>query len=137
MENDRRINVSEELEYLRSVIDSLDNQINSLARGIDEFRRTFSTLKDTNVMDSKDTKISLGSGIYANAKLNLGDKLLVPIGMDLFIEEEPSKTAERLENNIKEINSSLLVLQQQKKDAEYRYNAIVALVQQQSEKKAR
>ncbi|MCW6169553.1 MAG: prefoldin subunit alpha [Thermoplasmatales archaeon] len=137
MENDQRVNVSEELEYLKSIIDSLDNQINSLAKAIEELGRTFSTLKDSEAGESKETRISLGSGIYVEAKLDLDKKLMVPIGSDLFIEEEPKKTVERLENNIKELSNSLASLQQQRKDAEYRYNAIVALVQQQSGKKAR
>ena len=137
MENDQRVNVSEELEYLKSIIDSLDNQINSLAKGIEELGRTFSTLKDSKAKESEETRISLGSGIYVGAKLDLDKRLLVPIGSDLFVEEEATKTVERLENNIKELSNSLVSLQQQRKDAEYRYNAIVALVQQQSEKKGR
>jgi len=137
MESDRGVNVSEELDYLRSVIESLDSQINSLARGLEELGKTFSSLKDSNLRESGETMINLGSGIYARAHLDLNAKLLVPIGSDLFIEEEASRTAERLEKTLKEINDSLLSLQQQRKDVEYRYNTIVALIQQQSGKKAR
>ena len=135
MEQQGRINVSEQIEYLRTMISSLDNQISILARGLEEIQRAASILKETAIEGSSDIKTLIGAGIYARSSLNLSEKLLVPIGSDLYMEEDRSNTLKRLEKNQEEVSSSLVNAQDRRSDLAMRYESLVAMIQQGSEKK--
>lgn len=123
--------ISEELEYLKSLIDSIDSQLSVLVRGMDEYNRALLVLKENYLKDSSDTKVSIGAGIYLKADLHTDEKLFVPIGSDLYIEEDSSVTLGRLDRNIKEIQDSVQNIQQRRTEISDRYNALVSLVQRQ------
>lgn len=130
MENDNRINISEELNYLRSLLDSLDNQLNVLIRGMDEVRKAYAILKEEQLSASKDTRVSIGAGIFAKADVDTREKLFVPIGSDLYVEEDPSKTMSRLDQNVKELDSSVQNVQNRRSEISNRYNSLVSMLQQ-------
>ena len=132
MEQEGKINLAEQLEYLKTMISSLDNQISILLKAYEEVQRALSIIKDIELQSSGEMKTLIGAGIYASSTLNLGQKLLVPIGSDLYIEEEKEKTATRLEKNSQEITSSLRDAQDRRSDLATRHDSIVSLVQQQS-----
>lgn len=132
MEQEGKINLAEQLEYLKTMISSLDNQISILLKAYEEVQRAYSIIKDLELQSSGEMKTLIGAGIYANSTLNLNQKLLVPIGSDLYIEEEKEKTANRLEKNSQEITSSLREAQDRRSDLAARHDSIVSLVQQQS-----
>lgn len=133
MENENRVNITEELNYIRSLMESLDNQLTVLMRGMDEIRRAYSVLKEEGITASKNVKVSIGAGIYAKADIDPREKLFVPIGSDLYIEEEPKKSVERLDQNIKELDSSIQNVQTRRADLSSRYNSLVAVLQQAQE----
>ena len=132
MEQEGKINLAEQLEYLKTMISSLDNQISILLKAYEEVQRALSIIKDIELQSSGEMKTLIGAGIYASSTLNLGQKLLVPIGSDLYIEEKKEKTATRLEKNSQEITSSLRDAQDRRSDLATRHDSIVSLVQQQS-----
>ncbi|MCL4340712.1 MAG: prefoldin subunit alpha [Candidatus Thermoplasmatota archaeon] len=132
MEQEGKINLAEQLEYLKTMISSLDNQISILLKAYEEVQRAYSIIKDLELQSSGEMKTLIGAGIYASSTLNLNQKLLVPIGSDLYIEEEKEKTANRLEKNSQEITSSLREAQDRRSDLAARHDSIVSLVQQQS-----
>lgn len=130
MENENKVNITEELNYIRSLMESLDNQLTVLMRGMDEIRRAYSVLKEEGLLSSSDVRVSIGAGIYAKANVVPKEKLFVPIGSDLYVEEEPSKSITRLDQNIKELDSSIQNVQTRRSDLTGRYNSLVALLQQ-------
>ncbi len=130
MEQQGKINVSEQLEYLRTMISSLDNQISILARGMDEIQRASSILKEEGIEGSGDIKTLIGAGIYARSSLKLSEKLLVPIGSDLYIEESRDRTLIRLQKNLEEVSGSLKTAQERRDDLAMRYDSLVTLMQQ-------
>ena len=130
MEQQGKINVSEQLEYLRTMISSLDNQISILARGMDEIQRASSILKEEGIEGSGDIKTLIGAGIYARSSLKLSEKLLVPIGSDLYIEESRDRTLIRLQKNLEEVSGSLKTAQERRDDLAMRYDSLVTLIQQ-------
>ena len=134
MENEGRINISEELNYLRSLMESLDSQLSVLVRGMDEIRKAYAVLKEEGLAVSKDVRVSIGAGIYAKAKINPSDKLFVPIGSDLYVEEEPQKSLARLDQNMKELDTSIQNVQGRRSEISSRYNSLVAVLQQAQEK---
>lgn len=130
MENTNDFNVAEELNYLRSLLESLDNQLSVLTRGMDEVRKAYSALKEEAIATSKDVKVSLGAGIFIKANIDPKEKLFVPIGSNLYVEEDPEKSAERLEKNVRELDESIQNVQSRRSDISGRYNSLVSLVQQ-------
>lgn len=130
MENEGKINISEELNYLRSIMESLDNQLSVLSRGMEEIRKAYSVLKEEGLTASKDVRVSIGAGIFAKANVDPKDKLFVPIGSDLYVEEEPGKSLERLDQNVKELDASIQNVQGRRSEISSRYNSLVSVLQQ-------
>jgi prefoldin alpha subunit len=131
MENESRINVTEELNYLRSLIESIDGQVNTLIRGLEELRKAHLALTDTSLAASKETRVAIGAGIFMEATLKLDGKLLVPIGSDIFIHEDPAAARTRLEENMKEVETSISGLNGQRDEISRRYDTILAAAQSQ------
>ncbi|WP_393970969.1 prefoldin subunit alpha [Oxyplasma meridianum] len=131
MENESRVNVTEELNYLRSLIESIDGQVNTLVRGLEELRKAHLALTDSNIAASKETRVAIGAGIFMEATLKLGGKLLVPIGSDIFIHEDPAAVRTRLEGNMKEVETSISGLNSQRDEISRRYDTILAAAQSQ------
>jgi prefoldin alpha subunit len=132
MENESRINVTEELNYLRSLIESIDGQVNTLIRGLEELRKAHLALTDTSLASSKETRVAIGAGIFMEATLKMDGKLLVPIGSDIFIHEDPAAARARLEENMKEVETSISSLNGQREEISRRYDTILAAAQSQS-----
>lgn len=130
MENTNDFNVADELNYLRSLMDSLDNQLSVLVRGMDEIRKAYSVIKEDAIQASSDVKVSIGAGIFVNANIDTKKKLFVPIGSNLYVEEDPSKSVTRLDRNLKELDESIQNVQSRRSDISGRYNSLVSLVQQ-------
>lgn len=130
-EDEQQFDPTYEISYLRSLIESIDAQMNALSRGLDELRRAYSVLKDQEIGKSPETRISIGAGIFANAKLETSSKLLVPIGSSIYVEEESNLTLERLNNNIREVETSLTGMSNQRAEVSNRYQTLLSLVQQQ------
>ena len=125
------IDVAQELDYVKTLIDSVDNQLSVLIRGMDEYHRALLVLKENYLKDSSDVKISIGAGIYLKADLHPEEKLFVPIGSDLYIEEDASATLGRLDRSIKEIQDSVQNIQERRMELTERYNALFTLAQKQ------
>lgn len=130
-EEEQRFNPLDEINYLRSLLDSIDTQMNSLVRGLEELRKAFYALKENDIESSEETRVSIGAGIFANVKIQMNEKLLVPIGSSVYVEEEKDKTTSRLERNIQEVEESLTSMRNQRDEISNRYQTLVSLVQQQ------
>lgn len=131
-EEEQSFNPMDEINYMRSLLESIDNQMNSLIRGLEELRRAFYALKDNAIESSEDTRVTIGAGIFANVKIEMKKNLLVPIGSNIYVEEDRDKTSARLEQNIKDVENSLSSMGNQRDEISNRYQALVSLVQQQS-----
>ncbi|MHB8560492.1 MAG: prefoldin subunit alpha [Thermoplasmataceae archaeon] len=131
METESRINVTEELNYMRSLVESIDGQINTLLRGLEELRKAHIALSDSGMAASKETRVAIGAGIFMEATLKPDSKLLVPIGSDVFIHEDPEAVKARLEENMKEVETSISGLNGQRAEISRRYDTILATAQSQ------
>lgn len=130
-EDEQQIDPTYEINYIRSLIEQIDAQMTSLVRGLDEVRRAYNVLKDQDVSASAETRVALGAGVYANARIDLDQKLLVPIGSSIYIEETREETASRLDTNIQEIETSLESMRYQRTELSNRYQGLVSMMQQQ------
>ncbi len=121
-------NIMEQLDYLKNLIDNIDQRLNLLLKTLEESNETLSFLNDNEYQNSNDVKISIGSGLFSKATLNPG-KIIVPIGSSVFIEEEKEKTIKRLQDNIKGLNDTYNSLIKQKDMAQNNYDALVYSIQ--------
>lgn len=127
------MNINEELNYYKSLIDSTERQISSLERLSQEIGTTMSLLDDNELFESGEKKISIGSGIFMNAAITKPDRLMVPIGSDVYVEETPDKVKERLKGNLNQITQSLDSLYERRKDLTNRYESLAMLLQRAGE----
>ncbi len=121
-------NIMEQLDYLKNLIDNIDQRLNLLLKTLEESNETLSFLNDNEYQNSNDVKISIGSGLFSKATLNPGN-IIVPIGSSVFIEEEKEKTIKRLQDNIKGLNDTYNSLIKQKDMAQNNYDALVYSIQ--------
>ncbi len=133
MERGEQMNINEELNYYKSLIDSTERQISSLERLSQEIGTTMSLLDDNELFESGEKKISIGSGIFMNAAITKPDRLMVPIGSDVYVEETPDKVKERLKGNLNQITQSLDSLYERRKDLTNRYESLAMLLQRAGE----
>ena len=126
--NEDRIDVREELEFLESFINSSEKQINLLTQGIEDYGKALSVLQSKEVSESSENLISLGGGVFARGRIEREKEVMVAVGSDIFIEEKPERTIEGLKGQIEEVRKSLQSLNDQRAEALRRYQAIVQSV---------
>lgn len=134
MEQEGKINLTEQLEYLKTMISSLDSQISILIKAYEDIQRALAILKEPELQSATEMKTLIGAGIYAKSNVNMSESLLVPIGSDLYIEEGREKAAARLEKNSNEIATSLRDAQERRNDLASRHDSLLALYQQSTKK---
>ncbi len=122
----------EQLEYLKNLLENIDSRMNLLLKTLEESGETIALLKDNNYQKSSDVKISIGSGLFSKATLDTG-KIIVPVGSNVFIEEEREKTVKRMEDNIKSLQDTYNNLIKQKQTAQNNYDALVYSIQRSQE----
>jgi len=130
MAEENQVNIVDEINYTKSLIDSLDTQLNGLLRGMEEIRRVQTILKDTEISGSRDRRISIGAGIFALGNIDTKSRMLVPIGSDVYIEEEPEMLSNRLDRNITDLQNSIGTLNTRRSDLVNRYEALLSVVNQ-------
>ena len=130
MAEENQVNIVDEINYTKSLIDSLDSQLNGLLRGMEEIRRVQTILKDTEISGSRDRRISIGAGIFALGNIDTKSRMLVPIGSDVYIEEDPEKLSNRLDRNITDLQNSIGTLNTRRSDLVNRYEALLSVVNQ-------
>jgi prefoldin alpha subunit len=122
----------EQIEYLKNLIENIDSRLNLLLKTLEESSDTLALLKDNEYKNSRDVKISIGSGLFSKATLDT-DKIVVPIGSSIYIEEEREKTVKRMEDNIKSLQDTYNNLIKQKQTAQNNYDALMYSLQRSQE----
>ena len=122
----------EQIEYLKNLIENIDSRLNLLLKTLEESSDTLALLKDNEYKNSRDVKISIGSGLFSKATLDT-DKIVVPIGSSIYIEEERDKTVKRMEDNIKSLQDTYNNLIKQKQTAQNNYDALMYSIQRSQE----
>ncbi|MCL5785847.1 MAG: prefoldin subunit alpha [Candidatus Thermoplasmatota archaeon] len=134
MENDQKVNIVDEANYAKVLLDSVNDQIARLERAGEELSSTLAILRDDGIGVSKDVRVSIGSGIFVSAKGIEFDKVLFPLGSGVLKEEPREKARQMIEDNLKDIQGSLNSLYVRKKDVETRYESLLTILQNSSGK---
>lgn len=130
---EEQINITDEINYMRSLMDSTENQIESLERLLSEMATTLSVVTSKDMFDSEEKRINIGSGIYIEAIIRKPDKFIVPIGSDVYAEFGPEDVEKRLKDNMKQITDTLESLYLRRKELNSRYNSLLMLLQRVSQ----
>ena len=129
MENNEKVNLYEEANYAKALIDSLNEQIERLEKATEELVATSTILHEDGIRDSPEIRISIGSGIYVGVSGLKFDRVLIPVGSGVLKEESRENATHKIDDNLKEISASLNSLYLRKKDIETRYESILAVLQ--------
>ncbi|BAB59673.1 hypothetical protein [Thermoplasma volcanium GSS1] len=116
--------VEAQLNYIESLISSVDAQIDAINKMVLEVQTTIQILSSDELRQSKERLISVGSGIFANGNLDLDSDLIVPIGSGVYIAEKRSETIERLKANIENLKESIQKLMDQRRTLVDQYNTV-------------
>ena len=122
----------EQLEYLKNLMENIDSRMNLLLKTLEESGETIALIKNNDYQKSSDVKISIGSGLFSKATLDTC-KIIVPVGSNVFIEEEREKTVKRMEDNIKSLQDTYNNLIKQKQTAQNNYDALLYSIQRSQE----
>ena len=76
---DNQVDLRQELEFLENFISVSEKQLNSLARGLEDYTRALSVLQDQNVGTSTDTLLSVGGGVFVRGSVKPDADTLVSI----------------------------------------------------------
>jgi prefoldin alpha subunit len=96
-----------ELELYRSQIDNLSKQDEILRLNIEELMRARDTLEGIKERNPGDKiLVPIGANFFINAKLEDTKKVISNLGSTVAAGEEVSDAAERLDNHIKELNDA-------------------------------
>ncbi len=129
MEEKQQKDITEELSYYRKLIDSTENQIKSLETLSAEVNTTISILSDPEIFKSYDQKMSIGSGIFIPVRIEEPERIIVPIGSDVFVEEDVEKARKHVEASLEQITSTIKNLYARRKELVNRYEALLMFLQ--------
>lgn len=132
MEQDARESLIQELEYLKGVIESYNDQISRIGRVVDEINLSLSVIGNRKNIEGNETRVSIGYGVYVNARIENFDKLLLPIGSGIYREDSAENVENRLKSELESLQASMDSLLEKRKESENRYETLLTVVQQAS-----
>jgi prefoldin alpha subunit len=132
MEQDARESLIQELEYLKGVIESYNDQISRIGRVVDEINLSLSVIGNRKSIEGNETRVSIGYGVYVNARIENFDKLLLPIGSGIYREDSAENVENRLKSELQSLQASMDSLLEKRKESENRYETLLTVVQQAS-----
>ncbi|MGC8506416.1 MAG: prefoldin subunit alpha [Thermoplasmata archaeon] len=132
MEQDARESLIQELEYLKGVIESYNDQISRIGRVVDEINLSLSVIGNRKNIVGNETRVSIGYGVYVNARIENFDKLLLPIGSGIYREDTAENVENRLKGELQSLQASMDSLLEKRKESENRYETLLTVVQQAS-----
>lgn len=132
MEQDARESLIQELEYLKGVIESYNDQISRIGRVVDEINLSLSVIGNRKSIEGNETRVSIGYGVYVNARIENFDKLLIPIGSGIYREDSAENVENRLKSELQSLQASMDSLLEKRKESENRYETLLTVVQQAS-----
>jgi prefoldin alpha subunit len=129
MEQDARESLIREIEYLKGIIESLNDQISRIERVIEEINLSLSVIADRKNIEGNKTRVSIGYGIYVNARIESFDRLLLPIGSGVYREDNAENVEKRLKGELQSLQTSMDSLLEKRKESENRYETLLTVVQ--------
>ncbi len=132
MDSDNQASLVDEINLTRSLLDSTERQISTVDKAYQDLAVTLAVVKEKPKLSGKTVKISIGSGMYVDGEIGNSDKVIVPVGSDVFVESTAEDAGKRIEDNMENLRKTLDELIQRQADLRIRYDNLLAIAQNSS-----
>lgn len=129
MNDDDTMNLADEINATKSLLESTEKQITTLDRAMQDLSTTLAVLKERDNFTESETRVSIGSGMFLKAKIENSDSVMLPIGSDIYTDTDAETARKKIEANIMELQKSLDSLASRQTDLRVRYENLVAIAQ--------
>ena len=131
MQSDEQLNeLISEYQFLRSVVESIQQRIGLIDGAITELQIANSTLEGLSEEEKKNSMlVPIGGGSYIRARLDDFEKLIVGIGADVAVEKTFIDARETYRIRILEFEKVRTSLQQQLEESSSRLSSVQEVLQ--------
>ncbi len=129
MENESQNSIVDEINMTRSLIDSVERQITTVDKALQDLSVTLAVVNEKSELSGKETRISIGSGMYVTATMDSSDRVIVPIGSEVFIESSVEEAKKKIEANLENLSGTLNGLMDRRSELRIRYDNLIAYAQ--------
>lgn len=129
MDSDNQASLVDEINLTRSLLDSTERQISTVDKAYQDLAVTLAVVNEKPVLSGKTVRISIGSGMYIEGMITDSDKVIVPVGSDVFVESTAGDARKRIEESMENLRKTLDELVQRQSDLRIRYDNLLAIAQ--------
>lgn len=129
MNNDDTVNLVDEINATKSLLDSTEKQMATLDRAIQDLTVTLAVLNERKNFSQSEMRVSIGSGMFLKAKVEDSNTVMFPIGSDVYTETDAENAKKKIEENITGLQKSLESLMSRQSELRIRYENLVAVAQ--------
>ena len=132
MDSDAQANLVDEINMTRSLLDSTERQISTVDKAYQDLAVTLAVVNEKPELADKAVRISIGSGMYVEGKIADSDKIIIPVGSDVFVESTTVEAKKKIEESMEGLRKTLDELLQRQSDLRIRYDSLMAIAQRAS-----
>ncbi len=132
MDSDAQANLVDEINMTRSLLDSTERQISTVDKAYQDLAVTLAFVNEKPELADKAVRISIGSGMYVEGKIADSDKIIIPVGSDVFVESTTGEAKKKIEESMESLRKTLDELLQRQSDLRIRYDSLMAIAQRAS-----
>jgi prefoldin alpha subunit len=132
MDSDAQANLVDEINMTRSLLDSTERQISTVDKAYQDLAVTLAVVNEKPELADKAVRISIGSGMYVEGKIADSDKIIIPVGSDVFVESTTGEAKKKIEESMESLRKTLDELLQRQSDLRIRYDSLMAIAQRAS-----
>ena len=132
MDSDAQANLVDEINMTRSLLDSTERQISTVDKAYQDMSMTLAVVNEKPELADKAVRISIGSGMYVEGKIADSDKIIIPVGSDVFVESTTGEAKKKIEESMEGLRKTLDELLQRQSDLRIRYDSLMAIAQRAS-----
>ena len=100
-----------ELQTLNQQVEQLGEQLKALHQQVAELEMIDAGLEELNNNKNDETYVSLGSGVFAKAKLKDKDKILLNVGSNILVEKDSKDAKKVVETQVDGIKKALIKME--------------------------
>lgn len=115
MDSEAQANLVDEINMTRSLLDSAERQISTVDKAYQDLAVTLAVVNEKPDLAEKNVRISIGSGMYVEGKIEGSDRIIVPVGSDVFVETTTEEAKKRIEESMESLRKTLDELLQDRK----------------------
>lgn len=137
MNNDDTINLANEIDATKSVMEATEKQIGTLDKAMQDLAVTMAVLNERSNFSNTDMLVMIGSGMFLKAKVEDAESIMFPIGSDVYTETDAETAKKKIEENISGLQKTMETLVSRQTELRIRYENLVAIAQSVSQQETK